>query len=533
MRERNLIECPAPLVLAIDIGSSSVRALLYDRDAQPVANTEHQLRHTLTTTPDGGSTADPDALVALVLTCIDHVLINADHRQGDIHAVALSSFWHSLMGLAHDQTPTTPVYMWADKRSGQDAATLSRELDPERIHTETGCRLHSSYWPAKLRWLNRTTPDVYAGTATWASFTDYLSSIIHGELTTSISMASGTGLLDSSGAHWHPELLGAMDINPTQLPRLTDRDIAQRPPQAKFKKRWPALADIAWFPAIGDGAAANVGSGCVGDDSIALTIGTSGAMRAIVRDENDHQPTTQPLSPRLWQYRLDRSYRVTGGALSNGGNVTAWFADLIQIDDFEALTAEAANIPPDGHGLTVLPFLAGERSPSWNDHLTGAIAGLRLGTSAADIFRAFLESTAYRFGSIYEDLRELVGADHEIRANGAAALGSPLWMQILADTLNHPVASLDAEAEASARGAAICALESIRSIDDMAGPKTPIVDRFVPDADNFRLYTEARYRLERYVQVLSDLTDTRDAGHVSSLKTLSRGQDIDTAKSGH
>jgi gluconokinase len=514
MREIDLDDAKSPLVMAVDVGSSSVRALLYDANGKPVADSEHQISHELDTTPDGGSTADPDHLVSLVYTCIDHTLANAETRRSDIRAVALTTFWHSLMGLRSDRTPSTPVFMWADKRSGDDAISLVDALDEQRVHTETGCRLHSSYWPAKLRWLHRTDPEACADTAIWVSFADYLSWTIHQELSTSISMASGTGLLHSSSAHWHPEMLTTLDLTPEHLPKLTDRDIPLPPPTEEFQVRWPDLANAAWFPAIGDGAAANVGAGCVGADRIALTIGTSGAMRAIIRDQTDHEEVSRTLSPKLWQYRLDRRHRVAGGALSNGGNIALWLAELINDDDFNALTEEAAHIVPDGHGLTVLPFFAGERSPSWNDHLTGAIFGLRLGTKAGALYRAFLEATAYRFASIYEDLQHLVEPEHEICANGAAALGSPLWMQILADALNHPIASLGAEAEASARGAAICALQSIRAIDYLREPVTETVQEYHPDIIRHHIYAAGRERLERYEHAMNALSVTAPAPNV-------------------
>lgn len=514
MRPIEFEDAIAPLVMAIDVGSSSVRALLYDVNGKPVADTEHQIRYELDTTSDGGSTVDPDRLVSLACDCIDHSLKKAGVHRKHIRAVALTAFWHSLIGLDRDRRPTTPVLMWSDKRSGEDALRLAQQLDEQQIHTETGCRLHSSYWPAKLRWLQRTYPDSYDDTATWVSFADYLSWTIHYELITSISMASGTGLLHSSSAHWHPELLATLGLTPEQLPMLTDRDIPLPPPSKEFRQRWPDLADAAWFPAIGDGAAANVGAGCVGADRISLTIGTSGAMRVIIRDQTDHEEVTRALSPKLWQYRLDRRHRVAGGALSNGGNVTLWFAKLIHNADFGALADAAAKLAPDSHGLTVLPFLAGERSPSWNDHLTGAILGLRLSTGSGAIYRAFLEATAYRFASIYEDLRLLVDEEHEIWANGAAALGSPLSMQILADSLNHPISSLGAEAEASARGAAICALQSIRAIDYLRELESPTVREFQPQSPNHQIYVLGRKRLERYERTiagLSELAPIKDA----------------------
>jgi sugar (pentulose or hexulose) kinase len=122
---------------------------------------------------------------------------------------------------------------------------------------------------------------------------------------------------------------------------------------------------------------------------------------------------------------------------------------------------------------------------------------VRLATTGGDLFRVTLESTAYRLAAIYDDLRTLAAPGHEIHANGAAALSSPLWLQIIADTLGHRIDAVDAEAEASARGAAVCALEAL--FKDMT------LDRFghavslsyEPDPVAHQVYVLARGRQSR------------------------------------
>jgi gluconokinase len=491
-------EAMSPLVLAVDVGSSSVRALLYDARGRALQGTEHQVHHTLETSVDGGSTADPDTLVSLVASCIDETYAAAGTRQDDIAAVGITTFWHGMLGLDADRTPTTPVLMWADTRSSVDA----RELDAAHMGFDplqrTGCRLHSSYWPAKLRWLLRTDPATFTTTSSWVSFADYLAWRFHGELVTSISMASGTGLLEATSLTWMDEMIGRAGIRREQLPPIIDRDTALPPLTAEWSNRWPALSKATWFPAIGDGATANIGANCVGPDRIALTIGTSGAMRAIV-DDTHHAP----ISPRLWKYRLDRHSAVTGGALSNGGNILAWLGTLSRSGDLEALSAQAADIAPDSHGLTVLPLLAGERSPSWDDRLGGTVSGLRLDTSAPEIFRAFMEATAYRLASIYEALGPLVRPDHVIFASGGALLRSSLWMQIVADALGHDLLALDPGAEASARGVAICALHAIGALDSIRMDPGPDLVLYTPDQAHHETYRAARERQERLESALA------------------------------
>ena len=487
-------EARAPLVLAIDIGSSSVRALMFDAGGLQIRLSEHQIPHRLHSTSAGASEADAENLFELVAECVDQALELASARQDDIGAVATSSFWHSLMGVDARGTPTTPVYMWGDKRSGEDVDELRERLDAKEMHQETGCRFHSSYWPAKLMWLRRTRSELVAATRTWCSFADFVDRRLRRCMQTSVSMASGTGLLHTDTSEWHEPILNALGVDASELPELVDRNEALPPVTTAWKSRWPALADTPWFPAIGDGAAANLGTGAVGNDRIAITIGTSGAMRVITEDAAT--PTTD-LSDRIWSYRLDRDYRVTGGALSNGGNVTGWLARNFSGGDFDLLTEEASSVAPDGHGLTVLPLLAGERSPSWNDDASGIFAGITMATRPGHIYRAVLEATAYRFASIHEALIPLVEDEHDIYVNGAAALKSPLWLQIISDTLGRPLSALDAEAEASARGVAIAALEAIGAIGSVR-PETPAVDHtYTPTPDVTAVYRDAWTRQSR------------------------------------
>ncbi|MGC4190670.1 MAG: gluconokinase [Thermomicrobiales bacterium] len=481
-----------PLAIAIDIGSSSVRCLAYDADGRQIADTETQIGHALRADRFGASEADPRHLFDLVVVCVDGTIGRLGRHIDAAGAIGMSCFWHGLLGLNDRGEPTTPVLMWADKRSGRFVTPLAAAFPPPEAIAATGCRIHSSYWPAKLCWLDETEPETFARTARWVSLPDYIELRLTGHLSTSVSMASGTGLLGLDDVDWYAPMLDAVGIRHDQLPAIVDRTEALPPLLPEYANRWPALATIPRFAAIGDGAAANVGAGCVGADRIALTVGTSGAMRTVVPDEALMAQGTPP--GQLWIYRLDRNHRVLGGALSNGGNVTGWVAGHFAGGNFDRLTSEAERMQPDSHGLTVLPFLAGERSPSWDDTATGTITGLRLATTPGEVFRATLEASAYRFTAIYDDLRAVVTPDHEIHANGAAVLASPLWLQILADVLGHRIDALDAEAEASACGAAICALETIGARPSRRSTHDEIIRTYDPDNTTRDAYIAGRTR---------------------------------------
>ena len=149
-------------ILSVDLGSSAVRAEFYDGSGTLEEGTEARLDYELEYTSDGGVAVDADELLDLVVRAIDGAL----ERVGDamVSGVAMSTFWHSVLGLDRDGRPTTPVLYWADRRAADAARELRERLDEAAVHRRTGCVLHSSYWPAKLLWLSHENPDAFART---------------------------------------------------------------------------------------------------------------------------------------------------------------------------------------------------------------------------------------------------------------------------------------------------------------------------------------------------------------------------------
>jgi gluconokinase len=427
-------------VVALDLGSSSVRARAYDGAAEP-AGEEHKRPYS----SDAG-TLDPDELVAATRA----VLAEA----GAADVVGSSCFWHSLLALDADARPLTPVLTWRDARSALHADALRERLDGSAVHARTGCALHPSYWPAKLAWLRAEEPATWSRAALFVGFADYLSLHLAGELRSSVSQASATGLRARSG--WDEELLAELDVRPEQLAPVSDEPVGP------------------WFPPLGDGALSNVGAGCVTPDRAALMIGTSGALRVIGPDDG------AAARAGLFRYRLDEQRVVEGGSLSDGGNLYAWLERTLRLPP----DADVAGREPDAHGLTFLPLLGGERSPGWRPEARGAIAGLTFATDAVDVLQAALEGVAYRFVEIAELLPDL----REVVATGAALAGNPGWTQILADALGRPISQ--GVGEGSLRGAAVVALERL----GLTPPAPPTGDVFEPRPERTEAYRVARER---------------------------------------
>ena len=432
-------------VLALDVGSSSVRAQVFDERGEPVDALRQEVY--------GGD--DPDEIVRLVREAIGG-------READL--TATSCFGHSLVALDARGRPLTPVLGWRDTRSAEAAERLRGRLDPAAVHARTGQFLHSAYWPAKLLWLAETEPEIFRGAARFVSCADYLyAELIGAAPAASPSIASGTGLYHLGARRWDEELLDAVGVGEERLPALSDAPVGT------------------WHPAILDGVCANLGAGCTGGRA-AITIGTSSALR-VLREAERPEPR-----PGLFTYVLDGRRLVDGGALSDGGNLLAWLDRTVA-----AAAGSLAARGPGDHGLTFLPFLGGERSTGWNPEATGAIAGISLATTPLDLRQAAMEGVAFRLAAIADLLPEI----EQIVATGGALVHDRDWAQIVADALARPL-TMSGVPEASLRGAAVAALEraGYEPVD------APLGETIAPRAALADAYRSARERQESLYEVL-------------------------------
>jgi gluconokinase len=446
-----------PLILALDLGTSSFRSMLFRADGRAVRGSLQAIAVPETAI----GVMDPLLAAESVEELIDASSRQAAAMQLPIAIVAMSCFWHSLLGVSRSGEPVTPVYLWSDPRSAPDAADLRAELDCATVQTRTGSSLHPVFWPAKLRWLRRTSPDLWREADAWLSFGDYLYVRWLGRRQTSLSMASATGLMDQARMDWDDELLRASHLNAKTLPRIVSQPASGATLARGLDARWPALQSALWLPAVGDGACSNLGVGAVLPDRWAVTVGTSAAVRAVLRD----LPTRLPAG--LWQYRIDAERMVLGGALNNGGNVYEWLRQMLRLPAAAALEEELRERSWGNHRLTVDPSIFGERSPDWPLDASASIAGITARTSTVDIAQALLEAVAQRIAEIAGLMESALGPPTSIVATGGAMVRSAAWRGMLEHALGRPVAASKVR-ESSLRGAAQLAVEHLETGGNVA-----------------------------------------------------------------
>jgi len=483
------------VVLAFDIGTSGVRSGLFDGRGDEIAGSQVSLSHEFADLASG-SDSDADALIEFVERALDIAVARAESFVSRINYVAASCFWHSLVGIDNQGRAVTPLLGWADTRAAQAVKELQSKFSEKEAHPRTGARFHPSYWPAKLLWLKKERPAIFEQATQWLSVSDYLFLRLFGDESTSVSMASATGLFNQHACDWDRELLEGLGISIEQLPWIAQPGQTFQLSFLDYASRWPLLDGAAWFPAIGDGAANNIGAGCVTPDRATLMIGTSGAMRVMFAGD---PPASLP--SELFCYRADRDRVVIGGALSDGGGLYRWMREtlLLNYDDTE-LETRLATMEPDSHGLTVLPFWSGERATAWSSSASGSIVGLTARTKPIDILRAGMEAVCYRFALLRNAL-DKVAPQATIVAAGNALLSSPAWAQMVADVLGRRI-EISGISEASSRGAALLALEAAGKIDSIATVEAEFAVAYEADMTRHARYAEAIERQQKLYEKL-------------------------------
>ena len=321
-------------ILVLDLGSSSVRALLFGDEAKLLAQVSRS--HRFAAVPPGASTIGMDELQANAEACIDEILQNP--QAVNLRAVGMDTFVGNLVGVDAQGRALTPVYTYADTRSADDVAELADKIDLEAAHQRTGCLHHTAYHPGRLHWLRRTEPDLFASVSEWTDVGTVLYRHWFGDANCSYSAASWSGLLNRETLDWDDEWLDVLNVPKTLFPPLADYDQPCSGLLPAYAERWSALRGVPFYLTVGDGAAANIGSGCVGSGHIALSLGTTAALRVCSIEK------LPPVPAGLWCYRVSTGLHLIGGATTEGGSIREWVANTFSLPS-DAETQLAARRP--------------------------------------------------------------------------------------------------------------------------------------------------------------------------------------------
>ncbi|MCJ1655594.1 gluconokinase [Staphylococcus sp. NRL 16/872] len=457
-------------MIGVDIGTTSTKSVLYDENGQFIM--KHNIGYPLHTPNVDVSEENPDELFDAVLMTVKYVVREAGVKKEDIKLISFSAQMHSLVALDAQHSRLTESITWADNRASKYADRITQEHNGHEIYQRTGTPIHPMSPLSKIFWMKHEQPEIYNQTAMFADIKTYIFYQLFEQYVIDHSMASATGMFNLEKLDWDEEALKLLGISREQLPKLVPTTHIL----TGMKKRYATLMGIDENTPIvvgaSDGVLSNLGVNSYKKGEVAVTIGTSGAIRTVI-----NKPRTD-YKGRIFCYVLDEDHYVIGGPVNNGGVILRWLRDellasevetakRLGVDPYDVLTKIASRVKPGAEGLIFHPYLAGERAPLWNADARGSFFGLTLSHQKEHMIRAALEGVLYNLYTVYLALVEVMNeTPSTIKATGGFAK-SEVWRQMMADIFDTDLIVPESY-ESSCLGACVLGLKALGEIEDFS-----------------------------------------------------------------
>lgn len=509
-------------MIGVDIGTTSTKAVLFNDDGQPVS--KHNVEYPLFTPTPATAEQDPEQILLAVVESIRTVIQDNQLRGEQVKFVSFSSAMHSLIGVDENGKPLTKCITWADNRSAQWAEKIKNDMDGHEIYRRTGTPIHPMSPLSKLVWLKNDEKELFQSVAKFISIKEYVFYRFFHEYVIDYSIASATGLFNLEQLNWDEEALKIAGITADQLSKPVSTTHMMSGLKAPYIEETGLTSATNFIIGASDGVLSNLGVNAIEPGVVAVTIGTSGAIRAVT-----DRPVTDPKG-RIFCYALTEDKWVVGGPVNNGGITFRWVRDQfaasetetakrLGIDTYEILTRIAEQVNPGSDGLLFHPYLAGERAPLWNSDARGSFFGLAMHHKKEHMIRAVLEGVIYNLYSVLLALEELIGEPKQIKATGGFAR-SALWRQMMADIFNQEV-TVPESYESSCLGAIVLGKKALGEIDSLSIVSDLVGDTFShePKKENVQIYSEL---LPIYIRISRKLTEEYTAIANFQNKTLGK-----------
>lgn len=533
------------LLLGIDVGTSSLKALLIDPSggtdgervpARVVA--EESCDYPVSVPRPMWSEQDPALWWEAACRAFRRLAQRGQEERGGpllerVAAVGLTGQMHGLVLLDGQGRVLRPAILWNDQRTAEQCREITQLVGPQRVLELTGNPILTGFTAPKIAWVRRHEPDFFARAAHVLLPKDYLRYRLTGEICGDVSDASGTALFDVSRREWSHEMIEAVSVPRKWLPQVTESAVvsARISPAASAETGLRAGTPV--VAGAGDQAAQAVGTGVAREGPVSVTLGTSGVVFAA----SDRYRVDPYGRLHAFCHAVPGMWHLMGVMLSAGGSFE-WFCTRFGSSEWlagadratpesptgspprpgfgtggvqpcqavadetgvrsvhEALTRRAASVAAGCEGLIFLPYLTGERTPHADPFARGVFFGLTPRHDTGALARAVMEGVGFGLRDSLELMREQGLSPGHVRASGGGAR-SGLWRQILADILDVPITTVNVTAGA-AFGAALLAgvgAGAWRSVPEATDAAVCVTGETIPGPAR-QVYPEyyARYR---------------------------------------
>ncbi|MFH0300418.1 FGGY family carbohydrate kinase [Bradyrhizobium sp. 31Argb] len=486
------------LILAIDAGTSSTRATLFDATGVRLA---HASRPFSVALQASFAEADPTSLWAAVVETVRDLRVDGAR----IAAIGVTAAIGMVLTDAHG-LPLAHICTWQDRRATREAALIENRLGAATVYGISGRRIAPELTGPLLLWFRDHRANVFAKARLMLTMKDWLLMRLCGEAVCDPAGASYSLLFDVGRGAWSQDLIAALELPRDLFPEIRDGTAVAG------RLTWDAASALGLLDGTSvvvggpDGTVGGMGGGMVEPGIAVNVMGTTDVIFACA-DQPCFDPDRRLV---LNRFPVGEAWCV-GGPMAATGGAVAWLAGVLGAD-LPTLTAEAAAIAAGSDGLIFSPMLAGSRTPRWDVTERGGLTRLSFEHGRGHLFRAALEGVAVEVAEVFDALAAAGMPVREIRAVGGGAESS-LWLEIRAALLGKPLIVPEV-AEASALGAAMLAAVGVGLHADLRAASAAMVrirEKIEPAPDAIAAYAHLKKQYLAYRQHL-DRLPVQEAG---------------------
>ncbi|MDR3495699.1 MAG: xylulokinase [Ancalomicrobiaceae bacterium] len=469
------------MYLGLDVGTSSVKAVLLDADDHIVAVASEGL--TVSRPHPNWSEQNAGDWWTATLAAVDELALSHPDAVAAITGIGLSGHMHGATLLDKDGAVLRPCILWNDGRSGDECRELEAKFPA--LHQVTGNLAFPGFTAPKLMWVAKHEPEIFAKVAKVLLPKAYVRYRLTGEFAEDMSDASGTLWLDPAKRDWSDAALAATGLTRDQMPRLVEGSEPSGMLSAELTARWGLKQPAVVAGGAGDNAATAVGLGAIAPGDSFLSLGTSGVLW-VTTDRFAPNPAS---AVHAFAHCVPATWHQMGVMLAAAASL-AWWAQVTGMSE-QDLMAELGETPQGASKVLFLPYLSGERTPANDPSLRGVFAGLSAGSSRADLTRAVLEGVAHAVRDNRDALAVAGTTVKEIDLVGGGSR-SRLWAQIIADMLEIPVHRVEEGTVGAALGAArLGRLAATGEAPAAVCHRARRLETFIPDAARAASFSES------------------------------------------
>lgn len=422
------------MLLGIDVGTSSVKAVLFDPEGARLLATaahEYPIHHPA---PDRAE-QNPEDWWNGAVYAVRKALSSANAKPEAVRAIGLCGQMHGVTLLDAQAAPIGNAIIWADQRSAAETAGLIERFGADNLAQIAGTLPAAGFMISTFSWMQKHDPEPLAAARAVVLPKDYVRLKLTGEIATDISDAAATGLFDVLGRTWSARIIDELGLPSAIFPPALESSARAGRLTAEAAATLGLKAGIPVATGCADQPAQGLANGLIAPGQASVTIGSGGQVFTPIVPNSDGKLRTDPRL-HVFNHAVPEMWYVLGAILSAGLSLR-WLRDLL-VTDYPALSTAAERVNPGSNGLLFLPYLSGERTPHMDAYARGGFIGLTHYHGRGHMARAIMEGVAFAMREALDISLSLGGQAERVIAAGGGA-DSDVWRHILADVFGVPL----------------------------------------------------------------------------------------------